>query len=115
MRGVNAGAYTVRVTENGCVSESDAFLITSTEPVHSEFTMKLYPNPNEGTFWVEIPQTFKAWKLDIFDIQGKQLFSKLHLDKNSNREQVEIKGISGTYILRVTIDNTTQSLKFIIE
>ena len=115
LRGVNAGAYTVRVTENGCVSESDAFLITSTEPVQSEFTMKLYPNPNEGTFWVEIPQTFKAWKLDIFDIQGKQLFSKLHLDKNSNREQVEIKGISGTYILRVTIDNTTQSLKFIIE
>jgi pimeloyl-ACP methyl ester carboxylesterase len=115
LRNVGAGAYSVRVTLNGCFSESDALLITATEPNFDSFLIKLYPNPNEGTFWVELPQTIKKWTIEIFDIQGRQIFNKLHSDYSMNREAVNINKVSGTYILRVTTDKTTQSTKFIVD
>lgn len=115
LRSFGSGAYTVRVTENGCFSESDAFIITAIEPNVNSFPIKLYPNPNEGTFWVELPQTFTKWQIDIFDMQGKQILNKLHSDSSTNREKIEMKTVSGSYILRVTTGQATQSIKFIIE
>ena len=115
LRNVNAGAYSVRVTLNGCFSESDVLLITATEPNFDSFSIKLYPNPNEGTFWVELPQTIKNWTIDIFDIQGRQIFNKLHSDYSTNREEITINKVSGNYILRVTTNKATQSVKFIID
>ena len=115
LRSFGSGAYTVRVTENGCFSESDAFIITAIEPNVNSFPIKLYPNPNEATFWVELPQTFTKWQIDIFDIQGKQILNKLHSDSSTNREKIEMKTVSGSYILRVTTGQATQSIKFIIE
>ena len=115
LRNVNAGAYSVRVTLNGCFSESDVLLITATEPNLDSFSIKLYPNPNEGTFWVELPQTIKSWTIDIFDMQGRQIFNKLHSDYSTNREEITINKVSGSYILRVTTNKATQSVKFAID
>jgi Secretion system C-terminal sorting domain/Pregnancy-associated plasma protein-A len=113
LKGFGSGAYTVKVTQNGCFSESDAFLITGTEPNDNILNLKLYPNPNEGTFWVELPQPYKLWQTDIFDVQGKIIYSKVHT--NSNKEQINIKPSSGVYIMRVTIDKLNQSIKFVID
>jgi hypothetical protein len=115
LRNVGAGSYSVRVTLNGCFSESDVLLITATEPNLDSFLIKLYPNPNEGTFWVELPYTIKKWTIDVFNMEGKQIFTKLHSDYSTNREAVNVNKISGSYILRVTTDKTTQSTKFIID
>ena len=115
LRNVGAGAYSVRVTLNGCFSESDVLLITATEPAINSFLIKLYPNPNEGTFWVELLQTVKTWNVDIFDLQGKHIFSKLHSDSSTNREEINMSKVSGSYILRVTTGKTTQSVKFVID
>lgn len=113
LKGFGSGTYTVRVTENGCFSESDAFLITGIEPNNNIFNLKLYPNPNEGNFWVELPQPYKLWQTEIFDVQGKIIYSKVHI--NSNKEQINIKPSSGIYIMRVTIDKLNQSINFVID
>jgi pimeloyl-ACP methyl ester carboxylesterase len=115
IRNVGSGSYTVRVTDKGCFSESDAFVITAIEPTIENLTIKIYPNPNEGTFWVELPQTLKTWTIDIFDVQGRQIVSKFHSNKYSNREQIEMQGVSGSFILKVSVGSITQSTKFIIE
>jgi hypothetical protein len=115
LRSIGSGGYTVRVTENGCFSESDAFIITAMEPSINSFPIKLYPNPNEGIFWVELPQSFTKWQVDIFDIQGTLILNKLHSDSSTNREKIEIQSASGIYILRVTTGEVTQSIKFVIE
>ena len=107
--------YTVRAIENGCFSESNAFIVTSIEPNINSFPIKLYPNPNDGAFWVELPQTFKTWQVEIYDIQGKQILSKFHSDSFINKEKIEIKTVTGTYILRISTEKATQSIKFIIE
>ncbi len=115
LKGFGSGAYTVKVTENGCFSESDAFVITGIEPKDNNLNIKLYPNPNESTFWVELPQTLKTWQIDIFDIQGRLIFSKLHGDSSTDKEKVELKKVSGSYIMRVTTARETQNVKFIVE
>ena len=115
LRNVGAGAYSVRVIVSGCFSESDVLLITATEPNTGGFSIKLYPNPNEGTFWVELPQTIKTWTIDILDIQGKQVLSKVHTGFLTNREAINMDKVSGSYILRVTTDKATQSIKFTID
>jgi pimeloyl-ACP methyl ester carboxylesterase len=115
LRSFGSGAYSVQVIENGCFSESDIFVITAIEPNANSFPIKLYPNPNEGTFWVELPQALKTWQIDIFDIQGKLIFSKLHKDSFIDKEKIELKTVSGSYIMRVTTAKATQSVKFIIE
>lgn len=115
LRGFGSGVYSVRVIENGCFSESNVLVITSTEPNQSAFPIKLYPNPNEGMFWVELPQTYTKWQVNIYDMQGKQVMSKVHSDSAYNKEKIDMKSFKGSYILRVTTEKATQSVKFIIE
>jgi len=109
------GSYLVKVTELGCSSESIPFMITASEPNEMYFPIKLYPNPNDGTFWVELPQTLKTWQVEIYDIQGKQIFSRFHSDYSTSKELIELKTVIAPYILRITTEKATQSVKFIIE
>ena len=115
LRNVGAGAYSVRVTMNGCYAESDVMLITSIEPNINNFEIKLYPNPNEGTFWVELPPITKKWAVEIFDVLGNQIFNKQHSDYSTNKEEIRIKKVSGTYLLRISTDHTSQSIQFVIK
>lgn len=115
IRNVSSGTYTVRVTEKGCFSESDAFVITATEPIIESIIIKIYPNPNEGSFWVELPDMLKSWTVTIFDMQGKQLFNKIHSDKSSHRERVDIQPVTGNYILKVTTEKGVRAMKFVIQ
>lgn len=114
LRNVGAGSYTVQVILNGCFSESEALLITAIEPTKGGFLVKLYPNPNQGTFTVELPSNLKSWHIDIYDEQGKQIFTKTHSDNFTNKEDIKIDKVSGTYILRITSGTITQSTKFVI-
>ncbi len=115
LKAYGSGVFMVRVNNNGCYGpDSDAFTITPIEPMADLF-VKLYPNPNEGTFWVELPESLKSWQVDVFDVLGKGIFSKLHKNSTSNKEQIIIKAIGGSYILRVMTTNSSQSIKFIID
>jgi Secretion system C-terminal sorting domain/PGAP1-like protein len=117
IRSVGSGIYTVKVTENGCVSESNSFLITATEPSENDFVVKLYPNPNEGTFWIELPDTHKNWEIEIYDILGKQIMKKHHQYKDSlsNKEEIRIVANSGIYILQVLTNDSSKQIKFVIK
>lgn len=114
LNGFDSGAYKVRVTEGSCYSESDVFVITATEPAINDFSIKLYPNPsNNYTFSVELPQNFREWQIDIFDLQGKQVFSKLH-NEGTNTEQINFK-VSGNYVLKVTTSKQSQAVRLIVK
>ena len=111
LRGVGFGPYTVRVTENGCFSESDVFVITSLEP-NSE-SIKLYPNPNEGIFWIELPKKIKSYELTIYDLKGAIVLNRSNMKANSNKERIEIK-TPGNYILKIISNKKAESFRFIV-
>lgn len=74
--------------------------------------LKLYPNPNTGKFWVEVPKHIQDWEMTVIDLQGRVLLQKKQ--KGSNRDQIEVKS-HGKFLLRVKADNFSQSLPIVIE
>lgn len=114
IKGVYSGQYSVKVTEHGCATESAVFTITSFEAVLDDTSVKLYPNPGEGIFYVEIPSTFREWQLKIYNLEGKLLLSK-ERNTNNNREEINLKNKKGSYILQVTDGIKTKNIKFVVE
>lgn len=114
LHSIDSGAYKVRVTEGTCYTESDVFVITAIEPTVNDFAIKLYPNPSDNyTFSVELPQKFRDWQIDIFTLEGKQVFSKLH-NEGTNTEQVNFK-VSGNYILKVTANGQSKGIRLVVK
>lgn len=77
--------------------------------------VNLYPNPNKGTFWIELPENNTKWQVEVYDILGKKLLQKAHSYNSRNRENIELKAGPGTYFLKIITDQTIQTLKFVIE
>ena len=111
----SGGVYSVRVFENGCFSEAAFFVLTANEPNKKDIIIKLYPNPNAGTFWIDIPEMQNSWQMDIYDVLGRNIFSKSHKNKTQNIEQITVKAISGIYVLKLSNQNGSQSIKFVID
>ena len=73
--------------------------------------LKIYPNPSSDFLNVTIANLDK---IKIFDIQGKQIETKFNL--NADETQINIQHLAkGNYILQISKDNQTESLKFIKE
>ncbi|WP_305952105.1 T9SS type A sorting domain-containing protein [Emticicia oligotrophica] len=107
-----AGAYMVRVTENGCSTDSEIFVITSTE-FSEDFKVKLYPNPNEGRFWVEIPAIFDKCSIDILNIEGKLILNK-NIKNHDGKVFIDFNFQSGSYILKISNQKYHFGVKFIV-
>ncbi len=109
------GVYSVRVIENGCFSEETFFVITSNEPIKNDVLFKLYPNPNAGSFWIEVPEIKNLWQIDIYDVHGRNIFSELYKKDTQNKKQINIKANNGIFVLKISSQNINQSTKFIID
>ncbi|WP_177764186.1 T9SS type A sorting domain-containing protein [Flavobacterium sp. I3-2] len=71
--------------------------------------LKIYPNPSTDFLNVSIGNLDKIL---IFDIQGKRIETKFNT--NAQETQIDIQHLAkGNYILQISKDNQTESLKFI--
>ena len=70
--------------------------------------IKLYPNPNDGQFYLEIPEQLTNQQIEIFDLNGRLVF-KQELNATLNLIQTE-KLARGSYYLKI---NNGLPLKFI--
>lgn len=71
---LHAGAYQLQITDaNGC-QVVDSFnvvsLLSSGTESESETTLGIYPNPNNGSFYMTIPED-EVYQLYILDMQGR--------------------------------------------
>jgi len=99
------GYYLLQVTNGeGCFATSTNILFSmvgiSDEQAEAPFT--IHPNPNDGTFIVELKAVTGPVRFELFNSMGQKVSStELHVDQ-THRAQ-EFSGISsGTYILNVT-------------
>jgi hypothetical protein len=74
--------------------------------------VKVYPNPNNGNFNVDIPADFNNATLNMFDLNGKNLLSKY---VNSGVLQLNTSNASGKYIIKIQNDKHTVNKNVIIE
>ena len=104
------GVYAVVVT-NGC--GSDTSLCTSITTIgleeHLSSQILLYPNPNNGVFTLEMPQTLIGQTIQIFDMAGRLI------QENTAQEMkqlIELNDVAtGSYWLRIGSETPMKLVK----
>lgn len=78
---------------------------------HSDFT--LYPNPNNGTFTLELSKmNFKAASLQVYDITGRLCY---HEPINNSKSTIKVNLMSGTYFVKLLVDDEIMTKKVMVE
>ena len=90
--------------------------LTSLSPLNPPMgDLKIFPNPNNGNFKIMylLPQN-KAGKLEIFDINGRAVYSQ-NLPQWSTLQFISLPKLSnGIYAIKINSDNFSVTKKLII-
>lgn len=116
---INSGTYTVvlTVTDNGCTN-TDTLTITIgvdnlTENAIDGFSFSIYPNPNQGTFSIEMSKSLGASVLEVFNTLGQLVYEQ---SLNTRVEQIDLQFLSsGIYTLRISQEGHSINQQFVIE
>ncbi len=113
-----SGNYSVGVNVNGCVGNGEMDVHIGIDDIVSAKTgMKLYPNPNNGAFtlniYLPIAQTID---IQITDNTGKLIWMRsIYTQSGGERKTIQLNDISaGSYFLRVRGENTDMTERFTI-
>jgi parallel beta-helix repeat protein len=116
------GTYTVMLKAvNSCSSdsvESDVVIhITSLEESDFAEQVKVYPNPSDGRFSLELNfENSKDAGLQIYDIAGNLVYTESYRNIIFTNNLIDISGYpSGSYTLVLVVDNQFVTHKLIIE
>jgi hypothetical protein len=107
------GNYAVELTENGCIDTSSCVSINSVGLINKEEMPipTIYPNPTNGVFTVELPNTETTVFISIRDINGK-LISSERFD-HQQKFDIVINEPSGVYFVTVATENMNKVLKLV--
>lgn len=74
---------------------------------------RVYPNPSNGAVNIRIQQYAGNLEIDVYDINGRKVFSKVD-NSFSNESQINIQNLqSGVYIVKLKGDSINYSTKLI--
>ncbi len=100
---VVSGYYAVVLTQSACKDTSgchyfDTKVIQTAGLAESTFPeMRIYPNPNSGTFTADLGKTFGEIRVTITDLQGKMHFSEIYM--NRDKLQLSLSSVPGVYFV----------------
>lgn len=77
-----------------------------------ETEVNLYPNPNDGEFYIDLGTQFNDVNIEIFDTQGRRVYQT---SDSGNDFKVDFTGVSGNYILSVSSGDKKARIQFILE
>lgn len=110
----HSGAYTVTAMKNGCRSSS--IIMVTVSEVDTQY-LRLFPNPNNGTFFLEGRGLHEQEiKMLIVNSIGQKLYrADVNTEKKHFKHQVIMPHISdGVYIIWVLIDGEYKGLPFTV-
>lgn len=88
---------------------------TGMDDLLNEKSVKLYPNPNKGSFTIETDIELKMNAVNVFDITGKKVFSE-ELHKKNSMHQLNLSSIkTGIYIVQIETEKGSICKKMIVE
>ena len=100
--------YTLTIKDQFCTSISQitvkANVITGLPDFALEADLRIFPNPNTGTFYITSKKGLdeRSLVIEVFDVSGKRLYRKTVNGLNKLNEVVNIaKGTGAIYILRL--------------
>lgn len=88
-------------------------IFTLANDVFETIKFKLYPNPNDGEFSIDLPASVDEVQLYIFDVSGKQVYTDFSYHSGNS---IALKNLSkGFYFAKVVSGQSTEILKFVID
>jgi hypothetical protein len=109
-----SGEYKVEVTgENGCESPSATYSaeLNGIEQLSGGIDMKLYPNPNDGSFTVVFTDN-QPREINITDAIGNSIING---DKISGQKVYHLNSLpNGIYFLQVKMNEQVNTMKFVV-
>lgn len=102
LKSLTYGDYSVMTTQLGCSNGSESFKITVLDDFTFSEKVKVYPNPNDGSFKVEIPFS-NVTNFSIYGLNGIEYLTDAVSSFNRGKE-MNLNLPSGTYILRIMAD-----------
>ncbi|GAB4283042.1 MAG: hypothetical protein Kow0068_07790 [Marinilabiliales bacterium] len=105
----NGGPYS-QSTSN---MEDEGIISSSLINVFEDFTVNVYPNPNNGIFTIELPDKYSNMSCDFLDITGNTVFIT---QLNELRNEFDFSDLpKGVYIAKFSFDKYTKHIKIIIQ
>lgn len=95
--------------EDNCPKLNSSRLINEYKYTKITFTSKIYPNPNNGEFIVELDKVLKDQLIEILilDVSGKVVFSK---SSNESLIRLKIDLKDGVYLMKVKMQDGTNAM-----
>lgn len=113
------GYYTVVVTNTaGCSSTSSPFNygmvgIEQLQNIENEAAVKIYPNPSNGLFTVELKVPYTALQLSLVNLLGQKIY--FEETKQSESEILIYNITQGVYFLKLLVDDKLYTRKIIVK
>ena len=106
VKSTGMGTYTVKITNNNCSSAMSAgFLITGVKYKKLTIDMSIHPNPNTGSFEINIGSAKNnMYQLKLFNVNGQILLEENITVKNgANTFPINLNGVEkGVYFLNIS-------------
>lgn len=107
------GNYAVIVTSSSCSDTSSCFSVTTVGTTESEFgnSFKLFPNPTNGAFSIDMGENYNEATVSVRDLNGKLILSNTY----SNRQflNLELNESSGVYLLVIESKDKTAVIRLV--
>ena len=110
------GNYAVEISQNACVDISECVFVSIIGMENSQSSgLRVYPNPNSGTFTVELPsQEFQEGEVAIYNPLGQLLFLEVSYPLNTAK-RIELPSPDpGIYFLRLSTEKKSHVHRIVI-
>ena len=100
----------------GDIVSSDGFLVESDvfEKLVSEESISIYPNPNEGWFYVQLGERNGPANLSVFDVEGKLIYKK-YINYSAGKDvKIDIGSNKGVFFLKIDLSRELFYTKLIV-
>lgn len=120
-----SGTYTVSLSAISDICDTSIVftqtidvIITDVDDLNNNFTIDVFPNPNDGIFYVNIEsEEAENFQLELFDMNGRRLNDFIIENKNNTVTEVfDVQHLSqGVYFLKVKTDNGVSIRKVVVQ
>ncbi len=109
------GRYAVIVTENGCTDTSSCMTVSKIGvDSHQSNTFSVFPNPNAGSFTVQLDKIYGNATVSIKDTSGR--IWQIMEANNQQNVQLNVNVPTGMYFVQVTTEDGKSTItKMVIE
>jgi len=105
-----SGSYYVLINQSGCASNSPCtqIIISGQNVVEDINQLRIYPNPNNGSFLIDLGQSEENISFKIYNLAGQEIPAVL--TRRNNQIEAEFNAPAGLYLLKSAKNNTVYKI-----